>query len=121
MDAFEVFSTCLKGKRASEEDINNMNTWLFARWLSGDPRVVHIANSLNAYYNMPALAQYELARGLLHDKIKFIRFPKISKQKNMELADIIIERYRCSPALVPEILSLMSEEEVQYLKRLGGQ
>lgn len=111
MELFKVLSTCLKGPRASDEDIEQLSSWMLCRWLEGDPRTVHIANAINALYNMPIAAQYDFVRGMLHGKLGFIRFPKTPKRVSDEITLKIAEHFRCNPDLVPEILSLMGEEE----------
>lgn len=115
MDLFKVLGTCLKGPRAKDEDIQQLNSWMLCRWLEGDPRTVHIANAVNALYNMPIEAQYDFVRGMLHGKLGFIRFPKTPKRLTDEATLKIAEHFKCNPSLVPEILSLMTEEERKEL------
>lgn len=113
MDLFKVLNSCLKGPRASDEEIAQISSWMLCRWLSGDPRTIEIANCINQLSDMPIDAQYNFVRGLLHDKMKFIRFPKTPKNVSDKMTLRIAERYRCNPSLVPELLSLMSEEEIK--------
>lgn len=113
MDLFKVLNSCLKGPRASDEDIAQLSSWMLCRWLSGDPRTVEIANALNQCTAMPIEAQYEFVRGLLYNRIKFIRFPKMPKTVSSTQALRIAERYKCNLALVPELISLMSKEELK--------
>lgn len=111
MDLFKVMGSCLKGPRASDADIAQIPSWLFVRWLSGDPRTLPIANSINSLYNMPIQAQYDLVRGMLYNKINFIKFPKTPRNQSTDLQLRIANKYQCNPALVPELLKLMSPEE----------
>lgn len=111
MDLFKVLNSCIKGPRASDEDIAQLSSWMLVRWLSGDPRTVGIANALNVCYNMPIQAQYDFVRMMLHGKIRFIKFPKSVRNNDDALHREIASRYRCNPALVPELLDLMDDEE----------
>ena len=111
MDMFKILNSCLKGPRAADDDIAKLSPWMLCKWLSGDPRTISIANTLNALSQMPIQAQYDFVRGLLHNKITFIRFPKMPKTTSDDVILKVAKRFKCNPTLAPEILSLMSDDE----------
>lgn len=116
MELFDILNSCLKGPRAPEAEVAKLSSWMLCRWLEGDPRTISIANVINNLCDMPIQAQYDFVRGMLHGKIKFVRFPKTPRVLKDDVTLRISERYKCNPALVPELLSLMSnDEKKEYL------
>lgn len=115
---FDAFTTILKGEELSQQDKEKINSYLLLRWLSGDRRVLPAANTVNQYYNIPAKAQYDLFRGMLHGKLKFIRYPKGASQKTNNDIELISKHYNVSFDKAHEMLEFISKKELKELQEI---
>jgi len=115
MNDFDIFKTVLNGPEPDKAHIDKMSSYLFLRWLSGNQNVIHAANLLNRYYNVPEYLQYKMFRNNLHKKLKFIPYPKGNDKRTFKSIEVIQKHYKVNKDIAIEMHDLISETELNYL------
>lgn len=93
---FDVFKKVLTGETIREEESTKVSQFLLLRWLSGDARLIPLANSLNTCQgDLPSQHTIILAiQEALKGKIKFIKYPSSKKSDGYQVRQIeLLARY----------------------------
>jgi len=115
---YQIMISILNNFSPSKEQKQTLNPFFFVRWLSNERRAIHIGNVFNRYYKeIPIHIQYDIAKLLLHKKIKFINFPKKEMESEKTLENIA-KYYKISLSQAQEYFDIMSDKEKQKFKTL---
>lgn len=116
---FKTMTTALKGDCPSEQEINEVPSYIFCRWLSGNPNTITIANIFNYFHKIPIKNQYDVVRALFHNKIRFISYPKSDKDtlKDLENLEYIKKYYKVNDDIAKQYLEVISDEELSKIIR----
>lgn len=116
---FNVFKKVLnQNSKFTQEDIDKVNEFVFCRWLSGDARIVNIANTLNKYTNIPKELQLVFIQNVIGGKVKFIPYPKSLKNdvEDTVLLKAISKFFNISERESKMYMEFLTKEETEYLK-----
>lgn len=124
---FTVFKKVLEQKEITPQDADKVSDFLLRRWLSGDNRLIELANTLNCLpANLLKQSNLVILRGIskaLKGQIKFIKFPSGAKKdsKDVEYQDTLSKFFKISPKEATEYLEWMKNhcpEELETLKKI---
>jgi hypothetical protein len=101
--------------KATEEEIEKIPSYIFCKWLSGNPYTIMAANVINYYNDIPIVNQYEMIRSAFCGKIKYIPYPKNETQKELDDLSVICEYYKISLEKAKEYKEFMSNEEKKLI------
>lgn len=105
---FGVFKKVLEQKTITNEDAKKVSDFLLRRWLSGDNRLIMLANSLNL--NQGKLNTKSVLIGIqksLKGQVKFIKFPSGAKNKDSNNPDI---------GIIMQFFNVSETEALEYLQ-----
>ena len=116
--SYQIMTSILSNYNPTLEEKLTINGFFFTRYLSNNPKAIHIGNVFNRYYKeIPLNIQYDLAKQLLKGKIKFIQFPK--KEKNLDIIIINISKfYKINIDKAKEYYNIMGENERLKFEKL---
>lgn len=124
---FTVFKKVLEQKEITPQDADKVSDFLLRRWLSGDNRLIELANTLNCLpANIGKQSNLVILRGIskaLRGQIKFIKFPSGAKKDStdVEFQDTLSKFFKISPKESIEYLEWMKmhcPEELETLKKI---
>ena len=108
-----------KNKTPTDADFKNIQSLMFCKWLSGDPRTIATANTINQYYDIPIENQYYLVKNQFAGKIRNIKYVKSEKDEADEnTISILCRHYKISIEKAKDYLNYISQDELKYLKEL---
>ena len=122
---FTVFKKVLEQKEITPQDADKVSDFLLRRWLSGDNRLIELANTLNCLpANVGKQSNLTILRGIskaLKGQIKFIRFPSGTKKdsNDVEYQEMMSKFFKISPKESVEYLEWMKNHcpgELETLK-----
>jgi hypothetical protein len=115
---YQIMTSILTNYRPSNDEKLKINGFFFCRYLSNDPRAIHISNVFNRFYKeIPMNIQYDISKQLLKGKIKFIQMPKKEKETN-EIILNISKYYKINLTKAKEYYLIMPENEREFFKKL---
>lgn len=124
---FTVFKKVLERKEITPQDADKVSDFLLRRWLSGDNRLIELANTLNCLPANPVKqSNLVILRGIskaLKGQIKFIKFPSGAKKdsKDVEYQEMMSKFFKISPKESIEYLEWMKNhcpDELETLKKI---
>lgn len=124
---FTVFKKVLEQKEITPQDADKVSDFLLRRWLSGDNRLIELANTLNCLpANIGKQSNLVILRGIskaLRGQIKFIKFPSGAKKDStdVEFQEMMSKFFKISPKESIEYLEWMKNhcpEELETLKKI---
>lgn len=124
---FTVFKKVLEQKEITPQDADKVSDFLLRRWLSGDNRLIELANTLNCLPANPVKqSNLVILRGIskaLKGQIKFIKFPSGAKKdsKDVEYQEMMSKFFKISPKEAIEYLDWMRNhcpDELETLKKI---
>lgn len=124
---FTVFKKVLEQKEITPQDADKVSDFLLRRWLSGDNRLIELANALNCLPANPVKqSNLVILRGIskaLKGQIKFIKFPSGAKKdsKDVEYQEMMSKFFKISPKEAIEYLDWMKNhcpDELETLKKI---
>lgn len=124
---FTVFKKVLEQKEITPQDADKVSDFLLRRWLSGDNRLIELANTLNCLPANPVKQSNQvILRGIskaLKGQIKFIKFPSGAKKdsKDVEYQEMMSKFFKISPKESIEYLEWMKNhcpDELETLKKI---
>lgn len=121
---FTVFKKVLEQKEITQQDADKVSDFILRRWLSGDNRLIELANTLNCLPGKQS--NLNILRGIskaLRGQIKFIKFPSGAKKdtKDVEFQDTLSKFFKISPKESIEYLEWMQQhcpDELETLKKI---
>lgn len=111
-----MWSSLDKNKTPSTEDFKKLQSFMFCKWLVGDPRTLKTANEINLYYDIPMENQYYMVKNQFAGKIRNIKY--IKSEKDEIDTSILQKHYNISAEKAKDYLNFISDEEYRYLKEL---
>jgi len=113
-DLFGVMYSCITKKgNPSKKEIEKIPEYLFHNLLSNDPKTINLSFLLTVK-DIPIYYQYKLVEKLLPKT--YIKYPKKNKKED-ELIEFISEYYNCNYQKAKIYKELMSEDEINFLKK----
>ena len=108
---FHVFSD----KYVPDEEIENIPSFMFCKWLGNHPGTIMAANEINKNYNqIPMYNQFYMIRNAFKDKKVFIKFLKNAKNDD-KVVELISKFYKISIEKATEYRTLLSKNEIEYV------
>jgi predicted SnoaL-like aldol condensation-catalyzing enzyme len=115
---YQIMTSILSNYKPNKIEKLSINGFFFVRYLSNNPKAIHIGNVFNRYYKeIPLNIQYDIAKQLLKGKIKFIQFPKKEKHLDETITNIS-KYYKINLDKAKEYWNLMPEKEREYFRTL---
>lgn len=108
-------------KPIPKEDINEIPSYIFCRFLSGDMRTLPLALTFNHFHNeFPIDIQCELTQKYVDGKIKFIRYPSAKKKDNKdeEKLKVLMMHYDINETSAINYLEAMDKSDIMDLMAL---
>lgn len=102
--------------RGTPEFQKTYNVFMINRFLSMCADTAHFAHAMGHYSNIPQDIQYQFYLGVIPTQRRFFQYQK-AEEKNDNLK--LIEKYfDCNPVRAKEILSILSEEQIQQISEV---
>jgi hypothetical protein len=104
--------------RGTENDAlaeSGYNPWLTNTALSYHEDTILIANLVNMNHHLPKRAQFDILINTVRSKKR--QFRKWAKALVDEDLDIVCETYNCNKTVGIEYLSLLTEDQIESLKK----
>jgi len=102
----------------SDEEIEKIPSYVFCRWLSGNPITIQAANAFNLYYKIPIQNQYKMIKAAFGGKVKYIPYPKAESEDKMKQVEYLSEHFKISEVKAKEYLELISQDELQEIVKM---
>lgn len=99
----------------TDEEINKIPSYIFCRWLSGNPHTIQAANLINAYDKIPIENQYKMIKTAFSGKVKFIPYPKNTKEDTLKKVEYLSSYFKISFEKAKEYLEFISKEELDMI------
>jgi len=116
---FKTLTGCLdKRKHPTDEEINKIPSYIFCRWLSGNPHTISAANQINFYDNIPMLQQYKMIKSAFAGKIKYIPYPKNVSENALKEVQYIAAHFNINTEKAKEYIGLMDPKEKQEIVQM---
>lgn len=113
---FKTMTSALDPKKnPSQEEIQKIPSYIFCRWLSGNPHTILAANQINYYDDIPIENQYKMIKSVFAGKIKYIPYPKNVSQDKMKKVEYLADYFKISEEKASEYLELISEDELNSI------
>lgn len=113
---FKTITSALDPKKTpSEEDINKIQSYVFCRWLSGNPHAIQAANMINVYSDIPMVNQYNMVKSAFGGKIKYIPYPKNISEKELKEVEYVSAHFNISLEKAKEYIDLISKKELKQI------
>lgn len=122
---FKVFSKIIKNSKITEEDLKEIQPFIFHNYLAADRLGLQVANILNYYPLMPISAQVDLTQAILQKSVPFIKYIKKPKEdKNLQSTLIMLQRhYSCNQQVALQYYDILTGEDILDLQEyydVGG-
>lgn len=121
---FNAFKKILNGETLTDSDIGKINQFVLLRWLSGDPRLMPLANTLNASQHLPdgGVLANAISKALKR-QIRFIKYPSARKedQEKSVLVEKISDYFEVGPQEAKEYFEWCQQfcpSELAKLKKI---
>lgn len=117
---FKTMTGCLNKKsNPKKEEIEKIPSYIFCRWLSGNPNTVMAANQINFFHKeIPMINQYNMIKSAFGGKIKFIPYPKNIAEDSSKHIEYLISYFKISEEKAREYMEFISNEELNYIIKL---
>lgn len=114
-----MWSSLDKNKNASAEDLKKVSAFMFCRWLAGNPSTIKKAAEFNIYSDIPVENMYYSIKNEFAGKIRNIKWVKSEADDlDQNTINILSEHFKISIEKAKEYLSIISDDELNYLKEL---
>lgn len=107
-----------KSTSPTDEDIQKIPSFIFCRWLSGNPYAIIAANQINYYYDIPIENQYNIVKSAFAGKIKYIPYPKKEHIDVHENVVYLSKYFNVTEDKAKDYLEFIDEEELTMIADL---
>lgn len=116
MNPFEIVGQISTSAANNWEDIGekDYNAFMVNRAFSYHYDTIMLANEMNKLHRLPAQLQYDFLRTAIRPKKK--RFSKWAKAEKDSVIDLVMTSYYCNRQRAIEMVSLMSDADIKYIK-----
>ena len=101
-----------KRKHPTDSEIEKIPSFIFCKWLSGNPHTIQAANLINRYDKIPITNQYKMIETAFAGKIKYIPYPKNIKDDDSLEIQNISKRFNISLEKAREYREYISDSEL---------
>lgn len=105
-------------KRPSDEEVSKIPSYIFCRWLSGNPSTILAANTINQLFDIPVENQYWMIKAAFSGKIRFIPYPSQAKMDTEKSIENVSDYFKVSPEKAREYVDLISPDEMEFIQSL---
>jgi hypothetical protein len=113
---FKIMTGSLDPKKnPSQDEIQKIPSFIFCKWLSGNPHSIQAANAINMYDDIPIENQYYMVKNAFAGKIKYIPYPKNVSQDKLKRVQYLAKHFNISEEKAQEYLDLISNEELDEI------
>lgn len=102
-------------KKPTDSEIEKIPSYIFCRWLSGNPVTVSAGNLINLYYDIPVVNQYHMIKSAFAGKIKYIPYPKNTTTDSLKKVELLSKHFNINLEKAKEYLELIDPKELQYI------
>jgi len=102
-------------KNPTPEEIKKIPSFIFCRWLSGNPAAIQAANMINLYYDIPIENQYQMIKSAFGGKIKYIPYPKSESNKELKQTEYVAQHFKINLEKAKEYIELINEDELKEI------
>jgi hypothetical protein len=99
-------------KKPSPEEIKKIPSYIFCKWLSGNPMTISAANAINMYDAIPIENQYHMVKAAFGGKVKFIPYPKNVSEDKLKKVEFVAKHFNISEEKASEYIDLMDVKEL---------
>jgi hypothetical protein len=102
-------------KKPTADEISKISSYIFCRWLSGNPHTIQAANMINMYDKIPVENQYHMIKSAFGGKIKYIPYPKNVTEDKLKSIEFIGLHFKISEEKAKEYMEFISKEELKFI------
>lgn len=112
-----IFTSLKKGPLPSDDEIEKVPAFMFARFLGGHPYTIMPANIFNMYHKqIPIINQYKMIKQIFAGKGIFPKMlKKLPKEDHL---DSLCKYYKISREKAVEYRTFLSDEEFQRIEKI---
>lgn len=119
MNMFQIMATVLNEKMPNDEELKEIQPFIFCRYLGSNPHCLSIANYLNLYYNIPIKLQYLAVKQLLSGKLSYIKYISTKKDdNNQQILENLMKYYKISYNTAKEYIKFISKSELDKINKI---
>ena len=116
--SYQIMTSILTSYQPTYTEKQLLNSFFMCRYMANHPGSIFVSNFINRYYNyLPLNIQYDFAKQVLRDKIKFIQPPRKEKFEN-KIANNISRFYKVSNETALEYMTQMPKTELDKFEIL---
>jgi hypothetical protein len=116
---FKIITSALDLKKTPElEEIQKIPSFIFCKWLSGNPYTIGAANLINMYFDIPVENQYFLIKKSFAGKVKYIPYPKAESENEEKMIGYISDFFKISIQKAKEYCELMDRTELNRIVKM---
>jgi hypothetical protein len=102
-------------KNPTSEEINKIPSYIFCKWLAGNPHSISAANMINLYDDIPMENQYLMIKHAFAGKIKYIPYPKSETEKELKQTEFVAKHFNISLEKAKEYIELIDKNELKHI------
>lgn len=116
---FKTLTSAIDPKKTpTVEEIEKIPSYIFCKWLSGNPATIMAANAINMYDAIPIQNQYWMVKHAFAGKIKFIPYPKSVSQDSLKKEEYAAKHFNISLEKARDYLELMDPAEINNIVQM---
>lgn len=116
---FKTMTSCLDPKKTpSDDEIRKIPSYIFCRWLSGNPYTIMAANQINLRSDIPIENQYKMVKVAFAGKIKYIPYPKNVSEESQKQIEYLSEHFKISIEKAREYIQLIDKKELSDIVQM---
>lgn len=102
-------------KTVSDTDIEKIPSFIFCKWLSGNPHSIFAGNQINYYHQIPIVQQYYMIKHAFAGKIRYIPYPKNITEAELKEVGYIADYFKISFEKAKEYIELINQKEYRNI------
>ena len=119
---FKTLTSAINPKvNPSDEEIEKIPSYIFCRWLSGNPLTIQAGNIFNLYDKIPILNQYKMVKSAFSGKIRYIPYPKNTTEKALKEIEYLQLHFKINEQKAKEYIELIDKKELQEIVQMYDQ
>jgi Bacteriophage clamp loader A subunit len=118
MNPFEIVGQLSTSTKNNWEEIGDKgyNAFMTNRAFSYHYDTIMLANEMNKLHRLPSQLQYDFYRIAIKPKKK--RFASWAKAEKDSVIDLVMSSYYCNRQRAIEMISLMSDKDIKFIKEV---
>lgn len=116
---FKTLISAIDPKRTpSLEEIEKIPSYIFCKWLSGNPSAIMAANMINMYSDIPIENQYYMVKSAFGGKIKYIPYPKNVTENAMKQVEYVAQHFNINEEKAKEYIDILDVKELNDIVQM---